>query len=125
MPEEETKAGLAGDSAKEGRDFEAELKEFQRRNAASLPQYPYTEDGEEVQLPGTGRACENLRLQLRACVLKSDCVQKKGLSPKDCINQAHYSVAPECFQLRNSFVGCKRSTVDPRARFRGRKGDTQ
>ncbi|ELU08116.1 hypothetical protein CAPTEDRAFT_218889 [Capitella teleta] len=70
-----------------------------------------------------GRACQGLREDLRECLMQSDCVIKDGKSPKDCLLMGrHPSVPDRCHALRQSFFDCKRSLIDMRTRFRGRKG---
>uniref|UniRef100_A0A914WIR7 Cytochrome c oxidase assembly factor 5 n=1 Tax=Plectus sambesii TaxID=2011161 RepID=A0A914WIR7_9BILA len=71
----------------------------------------------------TGRACDRLRQELKACIKESDCVQVLRRSATECINATDGSVPRECFHLLTSFSDCKRSMVDMRSRFRGRKGD--
>ncbi|CAJ0577234.1 unnamed protein product, partial [Mesorhabditis spiculigera] len=71
------------------------------------------EDGSQLQAPSTG-------LPYNA---ESECVQKQARSAKDCINARDGSVPDKCFALLTNFSDCKRSMVDMRSRFRGRKGD--
>ncbi|XP_053240131.1 cytochrome c oxidase assembly factor 5 [Podarcis raffonei] len=62
------------------------------------------------------RACAGVREDLRTCLLESDCVIQEGKGPKLCLKEGH------CKGLLVSFFECKRSLLDNRARFRGRKG---
>ncbi|KAJ6667417.1 hypothetical protein lerEdw1_016538 [Lerista edwardsae] len=63
-----------------------------------------------------GRACAGVREDLRCCLLECPCVVKEGKSPKHCLKEGY------CKSLQVTFFECKRSMLDPRARFRGRKG---
>ena len=67
------------------------------------------------------RPCHKLRVKLKLCVLQTDCCRKEGRTPKDCLQAG--DVPDECQQLRMSFFECKRSILDMRTRFRGRKGE--
>ncbi|XP_019380447.1 PREDICTED: cytochrome c oxidase assembly factor 5 [Crocodylus porosus] len=64
----------------------------------------------------SGRPCSGFREDLQSCLLESDCVLKEGKNPKQCLKEGH------CRSLQISFFECKRSTLDSRSRFRGRKG---
>lgn len=77
---------------------------------------------EDLKKKPRGRACDQIRYDLKACLMNSDCV-KKGLSPKECLVTHSPDVPDECFELRQSFFECKRSIIDMRSRFRGRKGE--
>ncbi|KAL3880210.1 hypothetical protein ACJMK2_032467 [Sinanodonta woodiana] len=81
------------------------------------------EDNEGEKKPRK-RACDGLRTRLKECLILSDCVQKGGKTPKECLNlKGDPSVPNECQLLRTAFYDCKRSLIDMRARFRGRKGE--
>ncbi|KAI6218861.1 Cytochrome c oxidase assembly factor 5 [Aphelenchoides fujianensis] len=71
----------------------------------------------------TGRSCDRLRQALKECIKQSHCVQVERRSAKECINAHDGSVPDRCFTLTTMFSDCKRSLVDMRSRFRGRKGD--
>ncbi|KAJ1118530.1 hypothetical protein NDU88_006721 [Pleurodeles waltl] len=71
----------------------------------------YYEDKEEDTQP-----CSGVREDLKTCLLETDCVLKEGKTPKECLKQGH------CRALQVTFFECKRSILDNRARFRGRKG---
>ncbi|XP_012719790.1 cytochrome c oxidase assembly factor 5 [Fundulus heteroclitus] len=71
----------------------------------------YYEDKEE-----DGRACAGIREDFKACLLQHDCVVKEGKMPSECLKEGH------CKALQTSFFECKRSMLDTRSRFRGRKG---
>ncbi|XP_040192271.1 cytochrome c oxidase assembly factor 5 [Rana temporaria] len=71
----------------------------------------YYEDKEEDSHP-----CAGAKEDLKSCLLKSECVLQEGKTPKECLREGH------CRPLQISFFECKRSVLDNRARFRGRKG---
>ncbi|CAB1456545.1 unnamed protein product [Pleuronectes platessa] len=89
------------------------------------------------------RACAGVREDFRECLLRHDCVVKelydgkdpvitnttthhihltvsqpkeRGKLPSECLKEGH------CKALQTSFFECKRSMLDTRSRFRGRKG---
>ncbi|XP_005575108.3 cytochrome c oxidase assembly factor 5 [Macaca fascicularis] len=61
-------------------------------------------------------ACGGLKEDLGECLLQSDCVVQEGKSPRQCLKEGH------CSALKYAFFECRRSMLDNRARFRGRKG---
>ncbi|KAL0276164.1 UNVERIFIED_CONTAM: hypothetical protein PYX00_003788 [Menopon gallinae] len=69
------------------------------------------------------RACSRLRADLKKCLLESECCRSRKRTPRECLEDPRGGVPDECFVLRTSFWECKRSTVDMRVRFRGRKGE--
>ncbi|CAH1401999.1 unnamed protein product [Nezara viridula] len=66
--------------------------------------------------------CAGVRADLKICLLESDCVKKNHRTPRECLNINDGTVPTECQALRNLFFECKRSLLDNRQRFRGRKG---
>ncbi|XP_076362509.1 cytochrome c oxidase assembly factor 5 [Tachypleus tridentatus] len=68
------------------------------------------------------KPCAGLREDLKACLISTDCVRVHKRTPKDCLLSHDSSVPGECYQLRQTFFECKRSLLDNRQRFRGRKG---
>ncbi|KAJ9582497.1 hypothetical protein L9F63_003190 [Diploptera punctata] len=66
--------------------------------------------------------CARIRADLKLCLLESDCVKKHKKTPRECLQSNDPSVPTECQALRNTFFECKRSLLDNRTRFRGRKG---
>ncbi|CAF3441676.1 unnamed protein product [Rotaria socialis] len=87
--------------------------------------FEYTVDYNlEEQQKKPQAACELLRYDLKMCLLASDCC-KLGHTPKECISndKLREFVPDECRRLAYTFFECKRSTIDMRARFRGRKGE--
>ncbi|XP_064607566.1 cytochrome c oxidase assembly factor 5-like [Liolophura sinensis] len=82
----------------------------------------YYEDKEDVDKKPKV-ACSGLRDDLKECLLKSDCVRVHGKTPKECLMLKNDPNIPEeCYSLRRAFYECKRSLLDMRTRFRGRKG---
>ncbi|XP_006010676.1 cytochrome c oxidase assembly factor 5 [Latimeria chalumnae] len=62
------------------------------------------------------KACSGVKEDLRTCLLETDCVLKEGKSPRQCLKEGC------CKPLQVTFFECKRSMLDTRSRFRGRKG---
>ncbi|CAL2028137.1 hypothetical protein CAEBREN_25809 [Caenorhabditis brenneri] len=81
------------------------------------------EDDEFNELKKTGISCDRLRQALKKCIKNSHCVQVQARSAKECIDAHDGSVPDKCFAVLQNFTDCKRSLVDMRSRFRGRKGD--
>ncbi|XP_059607726.1 cytochrome c oxidase assembly factor 5 [Phlebotomus argentipes] len=77
---------------------------------------------EDEEVLADKSACAGVRADLKMCLLKSDCCKKEGKTPRECLSRTDGSVPSECHVLRNTFFECKRSVMDNRARFRGRKG---
>ncbi|KAJ8028661.1 Cytochrome c oxidase assembly factor 5 [Holothuria leucospilota] len=71
--------------------------------------------------PESKRPCEGLKEDLKSCLLESDCVRLDKKTPKECL-QKGTRVDQSCRALQTSFFECKRSLLDTRTRFRGRKG---
>ena len=64
-------------------------------------------------------ACNKLRLELKVCLLESECCQGPNRrTPKVCLQEKGEGVEP-CLALARAFSECKRSMIDPRSRFRG------
>ncbi|XP_065316816.1 phosphoserine aminotransferase-like isoform X2 [Gordionus sp. m RMFG-2023] len=68
--------------------------------------------------PEVKPACNQIRVELKDCLINTDCVKKFNLSPKDCLTNNHPSVPHLCYKLRTAFFECKRSILDNRTRFR-------
>jgi cytochrome c oxidase assembly factor 5 len=77
---------------------------------------------DDTMQPLDKRPCAGLRTELKACLLTSDCVRVQKRSPRECLATTDGSVSKECILLRQTFFECKRSLLDNRQRFRGRKG---
>ncbi|KAF5273465.1 hypothetical protein FQA39_LY07482 [Lamprigera yunnana] len=79
----------------------------------------YSEEGERL---ADKSPCAGVRADLKMCVLNSDCVKRDKKTPRECLKTTDGSVPTECQALRNTFFECKRSLLDNRLRFKGRKG---
>lgn len=66
-----------------------------------------------------GPACANLREDFKLCMLNTDCVSVQKKKVKECFDTDQVPV--ECKQLRTLLFECKRSLLDNRLRFRGRR----
>nr|CAI5840868.1 unnamed protein product [Callosobruchus analis] len=77
----------------------------------------YAEENEKL---ADKSACAGVRADLKMCLLESDCCKVKKRTPRECLKEN--DVPSECQILRNTFFECKRSMLDARQRFRGRKG---
>jgi len=66
------------------------------------------------------RPCDGLRVDLKRCLLQTECCIKKKKTPKECLESRE--VPDSCLVLSQQFFDCKRSLLDMRTRFRGRKG---
>ncbi|CAG9858281.1 unnamed protein product [Phyllotreta striolata] len=79
----------------------------------------YEEEGEKL---ADTSPCAGVRADLKMCLLESDCCRNLKKTPRECLKAMDGTVPDECYALRNSFFECKRSLLDARQRFRGRKG---
>ena len=68
------------------------------------------------------KACSGLRQELLDCMMKSQCMSELGMSMKECMQKDAPGVDTECKHIQFSFFDCRRSLLDMRNRFRGRKG---
>ncbi|XP_076064587.1 cytochrome c oxidase assembly factor 5 isoform X2 [Oratosquilla oratoria] len=68
------------------------------------------------------RPCAGVREDLKACLLATECVRIHRKTPRECLLTNDPSIPQECHALRTTFFECKRSLLDNRQRFRGRKG---
>jgi len=66
--------------------------------------------------------CSAIRADLKMCLLESDCCKDRKKTPRECLTSHDPRVPEECFALKTLLFECKRSLLDNRARFRGRKG---
>lgn len=78
----------------------------------------FPEDASESSTKKKG-ACSELREDFKLCVLNADCVKIQKRNAKECFEANDVPV--ECQQLRTLLFECKRSLLDNRLRFRGRK----
>lgn len=79
----------------------------------------YPEDVDEVVTEVKKGPCSELRQDFKLCVLSADCVKVQRRKVQDCFDTNDMPV--ECQQLRTLLFECKRSLLDNRLRFRGRK----
>ena len=71
-------------------------------------------------LSDQNRPCQGLRVDLKRCLLQTDCCLVRKKTPLACLQEG--DVPDECQALKTAFFECKRSILDMRTRFRGRKG---
>jgi cytochrome c oxidase assembly factor 5 len=86
-------------------------------------------------------SCEGIRVALKSCLIRSDCVIRQNHLPSECLKEHFEDLPDECKQLRQSLFECKRGMVrtisylivisvnlisveqlDMRNRFRGNPG---
>ncbi|XP_050306985.1 cytochrome c oxidase assembly factor 5 [Anthonomus grandis grandis] len=79
----------------------------------------YEEENESLK---DKSACAGVRADLKMCLLESECCRVHKKTPRECLKVTDGTVPTECMALRNTFFECKRSLLDARQRFRGRKG---
>ncbi|KAL1509004.1 hypothetical protein ABEB36_003813 [Hypothenemus hampei] len=79
----------------------------------------YTEENEKLK---DQSPCAGARADLKMCLLQSECCREKKRTPRECLRSNDGTVPSECYALRYTFFECKRSLLDARQRFRGRKG---
>ncbi|GFQ71898.1 cytochrome c oxidase assembly factor 5 [Trichonephila clavata] len=77
---------------------------------------------EEDEITKYSKPCSGVREDLLLCLKATDCVKIQKRTPKDCLLSRDPSVPDNCYSLRTLFFECKRSLLDNRQRFRGRKG---
>ncbi|CAL8080147.1 unnamed protein product [Calicophoron daubneyi] len=66
--------------------------------------------------------CENVKVELLFCLLKSDCCQKERLTPRECLYSEHFP--KECAEAYQTFNRCRLELIDARTRLRGKKYGT-
>ena len=71
----------------------------------------------------TTRACWKIRYELKKCMYESDCVKVDKRPIRECFDDPGANVPNTCRQLVYTYFECRRSILDMRTRFRGRKGD--
>uniref|UniRef100_A0A914LUY3 Cytochrome c oxidase assembly factor 5 n=1 Tax=Meloidogyne incognita TaxID=6306 RepID=A0A914LUY3_MELIC len=69
----------------------------------------------------SGIACDGIRQQVKQCLLESDCIKIKMKRARECVEDN--DLPTNCQQLLYILHECRRNSIDPRARFRGRRGD--
>lgn len=63
--------------------------------------------------------CSELRTDFKLCLMNTDCISVQKRKVKDCFDSGDVPI--ECQQLRTLLFECKRSLLDNRLRFRGRR----
>eukprot|EP00112_Aurelia_sp_Birch-Aquarium-sp1_P009825 Seg2131.4 transcript_id=Seg2131.4/GoldUCD/mRNA.D3Y31 product="hypothetical protein" protein_id=Seg2131.4/GoldUCD/D3Y31 len=81
----------------------------------------FDQEEEEKKFTEKHRSCDGLRQEFIDCITKSDCFLKDGKKVKECLHP-DTNVDSDCRRIQTVFFECKRSMVDMRTRFRGRKG---
>ena len=82
------------------------------------------EEGELKRVPiDETRACWKLRYELKTCMYESDCIKVEKRPVRECFSDPAANVPDKCRQLQYTYFECRRSILDMRTRFRGRKGD--
>lgn len=79
----------------------------------------YPEDATDEAVKKTGRPCAELREDFKLCMLNTDCIKIHKKKTRECFEANE--VPTECVQLRTLLFECKRSLLDNRLRFRGRR----
>lgn len=79
--------------------------------------YPEDVEPEPEKIKKT--PCSELRQDFKLCMLNSDCIKIHGKKVRECFELNEVPI--ECQQLRTLLFECKRSLLDNRLRFRGRK----
>lgn len=64
-------------------------------------------------------ACSTAREDLKLCLKNADCIKNQKRKVRDCYEANELPL--ECLRLRTLLFECKRSLLDNRLRFRGRK----
>ncbi|CAG7849421.1 SubName: Full=Uncharacterized protein {ECO:0000313/EMBL:CCA67215.1} [Serendipita indica DSM 11827] len=67
-------------------------------------------------------SCEGIRVALKSCLIRSECVLKHNNLPSECLRDHFDELPTECKQLRQSLYECKKGMLDMRNRFRGNPG---
>ena len=65
----------------------------------------------EVHLLTMSATCEPLLEALKDCLMRSDCVLKKGKLPSECLKQHTDELPDACKSLRHAVFECKRGLV--------------
>lgn len=79
----------------------------------------YSEDEDNSKEKKNKRPCSDLREDFKLCMLNTDCIKVHKKKASQCFEDDEVPI--ECKQLRTLLFECKRSLLDNRLRFRGRK----
>lgn len=78
----------------------------------------YPEESTAGDIKNSG-PCSELREDFKLCMLNSDCIKIHKKKAAECFELGE--VPDECRQLKTLLFECKRSLLDNRLRFRGRR----
>lgn len=81
--------------------------------------FPEEATADDANKKKKGGPCANLREDFKLCMLNTDCVGVQRKKVKECFDTDQVPV--ECIQLRTLLFECKRSLLDNRLRFRGKR----
>jgi len=56
-------------------------------------------------------SCEGIRMALKSCLIRSECVLRQGHLPSECLKEHYDELPDECKNLRRSLYECKRGMV--------------
>ena len=73
----------------------------------------------EATNPKKKTPCSELRDDFKLCLLNTDCIKIHKKKVQECFDADEVPI--ECLQLRTLLFECKRSLLDNRLRFRGRR----
>jgi len=59
-------------------------------------------------------SCEGIRIALKSCLIRSECVLRQGHLPSECLKDHYDELPDECKNLRQSLFECKRGMVSKR-----------
>lgn len=79
----------------------------------------YPEDATDDIIKKKKTPCSELREDFKLCMLNTDCMKIHKKKTRECFDSNEVPI--ECQQLRTLLFECKRSLLDNRLRFRGRK----
>jgi cytochrome c oxidase assembly factor 5 len=73
-----------------------------------------------LEMPAkTAGQCDTLLEALKTCLLRSDCVLKRGLLPSECLRDHYDELPEECRTLKATLVDCKKGMVSNSFNFSG------
>ncbi|KAL7077686.1 hypothetical protein ACQ4LE_003045 [Meloidogyne hapla] len=74
-----------------------------------------------AQQQKSGLACDSIRKQAKMCIAESECIQIKKKRARECVED--HDIPFKCQQMLYILSECRRNSIDPKSRFRGRRGD--
>lgn len=72
----------------------------------------------------TAQGCWKIRYELKKCMMESDCIKLDKKPVRYCLNNKSANVSESCRNLQYTYAICRKSMLDMRSRFRGRKGES-